>query len=106
MDFKQGGKALQRIRKERGLTQETLGEMAGASAVTVSRIERGVFTPSLPTLISLCNAISVGTDTVLAAYVHAASPTRWTPLVQRLEGLDSEKKVKAEAMIESILDNI
>ena len=59
MDFKQGGKALQRIRKERGLTQETLGEMAGASAVTVSRIERGVFTPSLPTLISLCNALSV-----------------------------------------------
>lgn len=106
MDFKQGGKTLQRIRKERGLTQETLGEMAGASSVTVSRIERGVIVPSLSTLIGLCNALNTGTDVVLASYVHAVSPTQWTPLVQKLEELDRDKKVRAGEMIEAILNNI
>jgi len=106
MDFKLGGKALQRIRKERGLTQEALGEMAGASAVTVSRIERGTIVPSLSTLIALCNALEIGTDSVLSAYTRAASPIRWTALVQKLEELDDDKKIRAEAIIECILDNI
>ena len=106
MDFKQGGKALQEKRKNSGLTQEALGERAGVSTVTVSRIERGVLVPSLSTLICLCNALETGSDSILAAYIHAASPVRWSPLVQKLENLDADKKRRAEAMIESILDNI
>lgn len=106
MDFKQGGKALQDIRKKNGLTQEKLGEKAGVAAVTISRIERGVLVPSLSTLISLCNALETGVDAVLAAYVLAASPLRWNPLVQQLENLDVDKKSRAEAIIRSVLDNI
>ena len=106
MDFKQGGKALQEKRKNSGLTQEALGERAGVSTVTVSRIERGVLVPSLSKLICLCNALETGSDSILAAYIHAASPVRWSPLVQKLENLDADKKRRAEAMIESILDNI
>lgn len=106
MDFKQGGKTLQDIRKKKGLTQEELGEKAGISTVTVSRIERGVLIPSLLTLTSLCNALETGADSILAAYIHTASPVRWTPLVQELESLDADKKRRAEAMIKGILDNI
>ena len=100
MDFKQGGKALQEKRKNSGLTQEALGERAGVSTVTVSRIERGVLVPSLSTLICLCNALETGSDSILAAYIHAASPVRWSPLVQKLENLDADKKRRAEAMID------
>lgn len=106
MDFKQGGKALQDIRKNKGITQEKLGEKAGISTVTVSRVERGVLVPSLATLISLCNALNVGADSILATYIHAVSPVRWSPLVQKLENLDANKKSKAEAMIDGILNNI
>lgn len=106
MDFKQGGKTLQDIRKKKGLTQEELGEKAGISTVTVSRIERGVLVPSLVTLTSLCNALGTGSDSILASYIHAASPVRWSPLVQELENLDADKKRRAEAMIKGILDNI
>ena len=105
MDFRQGGKALQRIRKEQGLTQETLGEMSGASTVTISRIERGVIVPSISTLIAICNALEVGTDSVLSAYINTAAPIRWTALADNLEKLDASKKARAEAIIESVLDN-
>lgn len=106
MDFKQGGRALQDIRKKKGLTQEKLGEEAGVTTVTISRIERGVLIPSLSTFVGLCNALEIGSDSILASYVHAASPIRWNPLIQKLESLDEDKKSKAEAMIKGILDNI
>ena len=45
MDFKQGGQAIQRIRKERGLTQEQLAEMTDVASNSISRIERGLLIP-------------------------------------------------------------
>ena len=39
MDFKRGGQAIQRIRKERGMTQEDLADKSGITSNTVSRIE-------------------------------------------------------------------
>ena len=41
MDFKQGGQAIQRIRKECGMTQEQLGELMGVKKARVSKIENG-----------------------------------------------------------------
>lgn len=106
MNFKQGGKALQNIRKMSGLTQEKLGEKSGLTAVTISRIKCGTLTPSLSSLISLCNALDIGADSILAEYIHTVSPVQWSPLVQKLENLDDDKKRRAKAMIEGILDNI
>ena len=57
MDFKSGGQAIQRLRKERGLTQEQLAERAGITPNTVSRFERGTLIPALDTLVDLCNAL-------------------------------------------------
>ena len=42
MDFKQGGQAIQRIRKERGMTQEQLAEITNVASNSISRIERGL----------------------------------------------------------------
>ena len=57
MDFKQGGQAIQRIRKERGMTQEQLAEITNVASNSISRIERGLLMPALPTLIDICNAL-------------------------------------------------
>ncbi len=69
MDFKQGGQVIQRIRKERGMTQEQLGEMIDVAPNSISRIERGLLIPALPTLVDICNALGTGADSILAAYV-------------------------------------
>lgn len=106
MNFKQGGQAIQRIRKERGMTQEQLAELTGISSNSISRIERGALIPALPTLIELCNALEVGADAVLAAYLVTDTPIRWTPLARKLEGVGLEKQRKIEAILDCLMETI
>ena len=94
MDFKQGGQAIQRIRKERGMTQEQLAELTDVASNSISRIERGLLIPALPTLIDICNALGTGADSILAAYIASDTPIRWTPLAKKLGGLTWKNNTK------------
>ena len=106
MDFKQGGQAIQRIRKERGMTQEQLAEITNVASNSISRIERGLLMPALPTLIDICNALGIGADAILSAYVAVDTPIRWTPLAEKLGGLDLEKQNKIEAILDCLIETI
>ena len=106
MDFKQGGQAIQCIRKQRGMTQEQLAEAINIASNSVSRIERGLLVPALPTLIDICNALEVGADSILAFYIAADAPIRWSPLAERLEGLDLEKLHKIEAVLACLIETL
>lgn len=55
---KKFGKHLQKIRKEKGLSQEKLGEQAGLHRTYISSVESGTRNPTITTLHSL--AISLG----------------------------------------------
>ena len=106
MDFKQGGQAIQRIRKERGLTQEQLAEMTDVASNSISRIERGLLIPALPTLIDICNALGTSADSILAAYIASDTLIRWTPLAKKLGGLDLEKQHKIEAILDCLIETV
>ena len=106
MDFKQGEQAIQRIRKERGMTQEQLGEKIGVDPNSISRIERGRLIPALPTLIDICNALGTGADSILAAYIATDTPIRWTPLAEKLGGLDLETQHKIETILNCLVETI
>ena len=106
MDFKQGGHAIQRIRKERGLTQEQLAEMTDVASNSISRIERGLLIPALPTLIDICNALGTSADSILAAYIASDTLIRWTPLAEKLGGLDLEKQHKIEAILDCLIETV
>ena len=106
MDFKQGGKLIQSIRKERGMTQEQLAEKTDVAANSISRIERGLLVPALSTLIGICNALDIGADQVLAAYISVDTPIRWTPLAEKLAGMDLEKQRKIETILDCMIETI
>ncbi len=106
MDFKQGGQAIQRIRKERGMTQEQLGEKVGIDPNSISRIERGRLIPALPTLIDICNALGTGADSILASYILVDTPIRWSHLAEKLSGVELEKQHKIETVLDCLLDTI
>ena len=106
MDFKRGGQAIQHIRKERGMTQEDLADKSGITSNTVSRIERGLLIPALPTLIDICNALGTGADSILAAYITADTPIRWSLLAQKLDGLESDKQDKIETILDCLIETI
>ena len=51
LDYQAIGVRIRRLRKERGLTQQTLAEMSGQEPSNISHIERGATKLSLPTLL-------------------------------------------------------
>lgn len=103
MNFKQGGQAIQRIRQKRGLTQEQVAERAGVAPNTISRIERGALVPALPTFINICNALACGADALLAFYIAADTPIRWTPLAEKMEGIGLEDQQKIGTILDCVI---
>lgn len=53
------GERMRQVRLQRGLTQADLAKLAGMSATTVSRIERGRLVPHQHTLQHLATALEV-----------------------------------------------
>lgn len=47
------------IRKAQGMTQKNLADELGIIEQTVSKIERGVFTPSADTIIQVCDVLNI-----------------------------------------------
>ena len=92
------------IRKERGLTQEQLAEMTDVASNSISRIERGLLIPALPTLIDICNALGTSADSILAAYIASDTAIRWTPLAEKLGGLDLDKQNKIESILDCLIE--
>ncbi len=53
------GEAVRTTRKEAGFSQEKLAEKAGLSTVFISRIERGVESPTVDNLVKIAKALGV-----------------------------------------------
>lgn len=59
------GKNMKRMRKERNLTQEELANKVGSIKQTISKIERGVFSPSFSLLVKICNELYITPNELL-----------------------------------------
>lgn len=59
------GARVKELRKAKGLTQERLGELSGIEPSNISHIERGAAKLSLPTLISIANALEATLDEIV-----------------------------------------
>ena len=53
------GEELQKIRKDKGLSQEQLGFESGYHRTYISQLERGVKSPSLKTIFRISKALSI-----------------------------------------------
>lgn len=65
LDYAAIGMRIRRFRKERGLTQQVLAERSSQEPSNISHIERGATKLSLPTLVSIANALGVTVDDLL-----------------------------------------
>lgn len=89
MDVQKIGLFLAALRRERGLTQEQLGEQLGVTNKTVSRWEKGNYLPPVEMLQSLSEFYNVSINELLSG--------------ERLT--EREYREKAEENIKSALDN-
>ena len=65
MDTKMVGAQIARLRKEKGLTQNDLGDRLGVSFQAVSKWERGETLPDTAILLDLANALETSVDFIL-----------------------------------------
>lgn len=71
------GNRIQKYRKEKGMTQETLAEKLGVSAQAVSKWETDVSCPDITLLPELCRVLGITSDTLLTGNnneVHLLPP--------------------------------
>lgn len=59
------GKNIKRIRNDRKITQKELAEALGIIEQTVSKIERGIFSPSFSTLLKICEILDTTPNELL-----------------------------------------
>lgn len=59
------GNALQKARKETGLTQEALAARAGVDRSYISEIEREVKSPTVKMLMRLCQAMGISAGAIV-----------------------------------------
>ena len=64
MDTVKIGKFLKELRKEKGYTQETLGEKVGVTNKTVSRWETGTYMPPVECLVLLSDIYDVSINEI------------------------------------------
>jgi len=90
---------LKRQRRRARLTQRDLAEIASLSPEFVSRIERGVTSPSLETFLRLCRALGCTPNDLLLPEATEAV----THFGDRLRGSDPETARRAIHAAEAIL---
>lgn len=86
------GENIKRIRKERGLTQDELGNLVNLSGVAIMRYEKGQREPRQDTLIKIAKALGVHlrdlVDTSMWEEFDEASMKLLSKRVQELEAID------------------
>jgi len=70
--------AIERLRRERGMTREALADASGVSPSYLSEVERGFKRPSTDVLAAIARALGMAPSELLA-YVESSSPRLPTP---------------------------
>lgn len=73
LNYEAIGIRIQRLRKEKGLTQQKLAEMSDQDPSNISHIERGATKLSLPTIVNIANALDVTVDYFLCDSLESAT---------------------------------
>lgn len=65
IDYLSIGKKIKENRRSLGITQEVLAERVNVSIPHISRIECGFSSPSLQTLVDICNVLDITIDDLM-----------------------------------------
>jgi len=93
MDMKTVGAQIARLRKEKGLTQNDLGERLGVSFQAVSKWERGETLPDTAILLDLANALETSVDFILTGGSQVLHYRGKFTVAQMSEGILSLKRM-------------
>lgn len=88
------GERLARLRRQRNLTQEEIGEQVSVSAQAVSKWENDISYPDVPTLVILADILDVSLDTLLGKEKEEKTTPSIVPLENRKDFNSMMLKIK------------
>ncbi len=91
IDYLSIGKRIRLRRKALGMTQAMLAEKSDLSDTNISHIERGATKLSLPSLISIANALEINVDSLLMDVVICSDAEFRREFAQLLDGCSAEE---------------
>lgn len=99
---------IKRLRKEHGMSQAKLAELTGVHKAHFSRLERGVYQPSIELLKKIAQALDVTADYLLNDEIDEISPVRVEDksLLERIkliETLETDEKNALMKIIDALL---
>ena len=100
------GSRIRKVRKEKHLTQEQLGEMTNTSLTTISRLELGKQMVSVNTLFEIAEALEVGIEVILQdLMIKKPDEKADQELYYMLEKMGKEEKEYTKKNMRSFLEN-
>jgi XRE family aerobic/anaerobic benzoate catabolism transcriptional regulator len=96
-------RAVRHARRARGLTQRALAAGAGVGEKYLSRIERGLVTPSVLVVSKLAGALGVRVEELLAP-PSLDGPPRAAPILRLLAGRSESDLERAERVLRALFD--
>ena len=100
-DYGLMGRRVQQARKAKRYTQAELAEIINMSSKNLSQLERGMTGISIPTLISLCQALNISADYIL--FGESKERPNGTASVL-LSKLSEEKQLQAEQILKIFVE--
>ncbi len=99
LDYQGIGIRIRRLRNDKNLTQQMLAELSDLEPSNISHIERGATKLSLPTLVSIANALDATVDELLCDSLTASKSVYEQEAAQLLADCShQELKIITETM--------
>ncbi len=91
------------LRKQRGFTQETLGELIGITKTQIYRYENGSSQPTLDVIKKLAVVLSITTDELVFEPGERKPDDSLLLLLEGISNLDADEKHVIKEIVEGIL---
>lgn len=104
VNYKEFGKRLAARRKELGLKQSQVNEMADLSDKYLSNLERATSVPSIDVLMKLCNALQTTPDYLLLGTTSEYNADEYqTHIMQTVKQMNKNQIKLASSLIDWVL---
>lgn len=100
------GQTIRARRQARGITQEELAERVGVTVETISRLERGIVSPSLTRLQGIAVALASTLSELLEPGPPSSRSARHTQAMARVTDLLRSRSVREIELIADVAERI
>ena len=100
------GRNLERIRKERKISQTKLGEELGLTQQMVSSYEKGASSPNVEILVKVADFFQISIDELIGHQVyHQKRSTAETRLLQYFQNLNAKDQEKCITIAQTLIED-